>query len=253
MIITTTNSLDGVKIEKYLGLVNAIQVISGNPFVSFADLLVDLFSKESTKIGGKLDIYYSQVYSEIREKAEKLGANAVIGLNVEFEEVSVKGKNYYMVTAVGTAIRYFKAISADRYEIFKKLHELKLFFNENLISQEEYEREVALIKNQYENEVENETKFLEEEKAKLRKMKEEEDIKKKEVTEELRKIQEKIGCELNSITTRKSLYGFNIDDVIIIKKTGECTTIDGFTNDNMVVCRLNDEISILDFDEIKLA
>ncbi len=72
-----------------------------------------------------------------------------------------------MVTAVGTAIRYFKAISADRYEIFKKLHELKLFFNENLISQEEYEREVALIKNQYENEVENETKFLEEEKAKL--------------------------------------------------------------------------------------
>ncbi len=49
MIITTTNSLDGVKIEKYLGLVNAIQVISGNPFVSFADLLVDLFNVSSMK------------------------------------------------------------------------------------------------------------------------------------------------------------------------------------------------------------
>ena len=124
------------------------------------DTIVDLFSKESSKIGGKLDYYYSQVYSEIREKAVKLGANAVIGLNVEFDEVSIKGKNYYMVTAVGTAIRYSKTISADRYEIFKKLHELKLYFNENLISQEEYEREVALIKNQYENKIEKETLIL---------------------------------------------------------------------------------------------
>ena len=58
--------------------------------------------------------------------------------------------------------------------------------------------------------------------------------------------------ELNSITERTSLYKFKINDVILIKETGECTTIDGFTKNNKVVCRLNDEITIFDFDEIQL-
>jgi uncharacterized protein YbjQ (UPF0145 family) len=41
----------------------------------------------------------------VREKAEKLGADAVVGLKMDFGEVSGKDKSMFMVSAVGTAVR----------------------------------------------------------------------------------------------------------------------------------------------------
>lgn len=252
MIITTTNSLDGLNIEKYLGLVSANQVIGANIISEFFASFTDVFGGNSGAIQGKLDILYSQVSKLIEEKAIEKGANAVIGFRIEFDEISGKGKSMYMVTAIGTAVICKEDKSLKKYEIFRKIHELKLFLNENLISPDEYEREVSFIKNQYKNEVETESKKIKEEEEKLQQIKEAKEKQKEKEAEELRKLKELTGGNIDDLIIKKSLYGFNVDDAILIKDSGECTTIDGFTKDNKVVCRINDEFMIFDFNDIRL-
>lgn len=158
----------------------------------------------------------------------------------------------FMVTALGTAVSYAINNPADRYGVYKKLHELKLYLSEDLITKDEYEREAALIKEQYNNEIEKESLRIKAHEEKLLKEKEIEEAMRKDAEEKLRKIQELLGDNADGMVDVKTLYGFNVDDVIEIKETGDCSSIDGFTYDGKVVCKVNGEIMILDINDIKL-
>ncbi|MEW6377570.1 MAG: YbjQ family protein [Thermodesulfobacteriota bacterium] len=103
MIITTTHAVEGKKITQYLGLVSGSSII-GTSFVR------DIFAKVADFAGGRVSTYESELkkarssaINEMRGEAAKLGANAIVGIDLDFEALGEKG-SILMVSATGTAV-----------------------------------------------------------------------------------------------------------------------------------------------------
>lgn len=104
MIITTTNSLEGKQIEQYLGLVSGEAILGANIFR-------DLFAGIRDIVGGRSASYEAELRKakeiavrEMTEQAQALGANAVVGVDLDYETVG--GGSMLMVSASGTAVTY---------------------------------------------------------------------------------------------------------------------------------------------------
>ncbi|MBX7142496.1 MAG: heavy metal-binding domain-containing protein [Chitinophagales bacterium] len=103
MIITTTTTVEGKKIRQYLNIVSGETIIGAN-------LIRDLFAAVRDIVGGRSGAY-EEVLREAKEtainemiaNAEKLGANAVIGVDLDYEALG-SGNSMLMVTASGTAV-----------------------------------------------------------------------------------------------------------------------------------------------------
>lgn len=105
MIITTTQSIEGKKIVEYKGIVFG-EVISG------VDVVKDMVAGLSNFFGGRSDTYETELVNaresalrEMEERAAKLGANAVVGVDIDYEVLGANN-GMLMVTASGTAVRY---------------------------------------------------------------------------------------------------------------------------------------------------
>lgn len=109
MLLTTTSSLDGWTIQEYLGPVSAEVVVGTGLFTDFFSSWTDFFGMESLSHQSKLDQIKDRALEAIEYKALRLGANAVIGLRVDHDEISGGGKSMLMVTAMGTAVRAHRA------------------------------------------------------------------------------------------------------------------------------------------------
>ena len=104
MLVTTTNTVEGRKIADYKGLVAGEAILGAN-------LFRDLFASIRDIVGGRAGAY-EQVLNDAREtaisemstKAERLGANAVIGVDIDYETIGSNG-SMLMVSATGTAVR----------------------------------------------------------------------------------------------------------------------------------------------------
>lgn len=103
MLITTTNNIEGKRIVKYLGLVTGETIIGAN-------LFKDLFAGIRDIVGGRSGSYEqvlregkNTALNEMQQFAAALGANAVIGIDLDFETVG-SGGSMLMVTASGTAV-----------------------------------------------------------------------------------------------------------------------------------------------------
>ncbi|NYE56346.1 YbjQ family protein [Carboxydothermus ferrireducens] len=101
MLLATSGRLDGFKVTKYLGIVTG-EAIMGTNFIR------DLLASISDIIGGRSGAYEQQleearniVLNEMSERAKRLGANAVIGISLDYESV---GQSMLMVVATGTAV-----------------------------------------------------------------------------------------------------------------------------------------------------
>ena len=117
VLITTTNSIEGARIIKYLGIVTSNVVVGTNIFSDFVASLSDIFGGTSGTYRNQLQRLYSLAIDDIKEKARKLKANGIIGLNVNFDEVSGKGKSMFMVSIVGTAVTlHLDSIEENVYE-----------------------------------------------------------------------------------------------------------------------------------------
>ena len=104
MIVTTTNSIETRPIQQYLGIVSAETIIGANIFK-------DIFAGIRDIVGGRSGTYERVIQearatalSEMSEKARAMGADAVIGVDLDFETVGTGG-SMLMVTATGTAVR----------------------------------------------------------------------------------------------------------------------------------------------------
>ena len=103
MIITTTPSVEGKRIVSYMGIVFG-EVISGVDFVrDFAAGLSNFFGGRSNTYEEELSTARKTALQELSQRAEALGANAVVGVDIDYE---VLGSNngMLMVTASGTAV-----------------------------------------------------------------------------------------------------------------------------------------------------
>ena len=105
MIITTSTTIEGRQIESYIGLSSANVVVGTNVFSDFFASITDVLGGRSSSYQNKLDKTYKTAIEEIELKASRMGADAVVGLKIDFNEISSKDKAMFMVSAVGTAVK----------------------------------------------------------------------------------------------------------------------------------------------------
>ena len=107
MLMTTTTTIEGRRVEDYLGLVQGEAILGANIFR-------DLFAGIRDIVGGRSGAYESELrkarqiaLDEMRAQAAELGANAILGIDVDYETIQVgqRGGNMLMVSVSGTAVR----------------------------------------------------------------------------------------------------------------------------------------------------
>lgn len=105
MIVTTTPSIDGKPITKYLGLVGGEAILGANLFKDFFAGIRDIVGGRSAAYEQELRKAKEIALAEMTEQAKRLGANAVIGVDLDYETLgSSQGGNMIMVSANGTAV-----------------------------------------------------------------------------------------------------------------------------------------------------
>lgn len=103
MIVTTTPSVEGRRIREYKGIVVG-EVISGIDFIKdFAAGLTNFFGGRSQSYEGELIAARESAQKEMEERAARMGANAVVGVDIDYEVLGT-GNNMLMVTLSGTAV-----------------------------------------------------------------------------------------------------------------------------------------------------
>lgn len=101
MIITTTHNIEGSRITGYHGVVVGEAILGAN-------VMRDLFAGIRDIVGGRSAAYEKSLaeardtaMQELAERAEALGGNAVVGIDLDYEVV---GQSMLMVSASGTAV-----------------------------------------------------------------------------------------------------------------------------------------------------
>jgi uncharacterized protein YbjQ (UPF0145 family) len=103
MLVTTTHTIEGKRITKYCGVVAGEAVLGANMFK-------DMFAGIRDIVGGRSGTYERELqrardvaFEELRERAGALGANAVVGIDIDYEVLGEKN-GMLMVSVSGTAV-----------------------------------------------------------------------------------------------------------------------------------------------------
>jgi uncharacterized protein YbjQ (UPF0145 family) len=103
MLVTTTPNIEGKKITKYIGLVNGEAIIGAN-------IMKDVLAKITDVVGGRSGSYEqglreakSIALREMMDQAQRLGANAVIGVDIDLQTIGSSG-SMLIVSSNGTAV-----------------------------------------------------------------------------------------------------------------------------------------------------
>lgn len=105
IILTTTNGVDGKVANQYLGIVTGETIIGANIFKDFFASIRDIVGGRSGSYERVLREAKETALKEMEEEAVKLGADAIIGIDLDYETVGSNG-GMLMVTASGTAVRF---------------------------------------------------------------------------------------------------------------------------------------------------
>ena len=101
--MTTTPNIEGHRITEYLGVVTGEAILGANFFRDF-------FAKIRDVVGGRSGAYEKELararetaFREIQEEALEVGANAIVGIDLDYEVMGETG-SMLMVTISGTAV-----------------------------------------------------------------------------------------------------------------------------------------------------
>ena len=104
MIIATTNYVPGMEVVEYKGFATG-EVVAGINFIK------DLGAGIRNLFGGRVKGYEDEIIQaraealkELEARAAEMGANAVIGVRIDFDAIGGDGNNMLLVTATGTAV-----------------------------------------------------------------------------------------------------------------------------------------------------
>lgn len=104
MLKTTTSTVEGREISDYLGIVVGEAILGANIFK-------DIFGAVRDIVGGRAGAYEREMgkareiaFNELEEKASKLGASGIVGIDIDYEVVGQQG-GMMMVSVSGTAVR----------------------------------------------------------------------------------------------------------------------------------------------------
>jgi uncharacterized protein YbjQ (UPF0145 family) len=105
MLVSTTSTLQGREVRQYLGLVSGEAILGANIFKDFFAGIRDIVGGRSAAYEGELRKAKDIAINEMVTAAQQLGANAVIGVDIDYETInSAHGGGMLMVTASGTAV-----------------------------------------------------------------------------------------------------------------------------------------------------
>lgn len=103
MILTTTNSVEGRKVTAYYGIVFGEIITGVNMIKDIGAGLRDIFGGRSQGYENELIQAREEALEEMTKRAEALGADAIIGIDMDYEVLGQAG-SMMMVTASGTAV-----------------------------------------------------------------------------------------------------------------------------------------------------
>lgn len=105
MLVTTTPNVEGKRISRYYGLVSGEAILGANIFRDFFAGIRDVVGGRSAAYEKELRRAKEIAIEEMTEQARALGANAVIGVDLDYENIQVgQGGGMLMVSASGTAV-----------------------------------------------------------------------------------------------------------------------------------------------------
>ena len=102
MLVTTTPGVEGRPVIGYLGVVTAQGVLGVNAFKDVSAGVRNIFGGRAKSYENELASGVSDVLAELEEQAAKLGADAVVGVDIDYESI---GDTMLMVSASGTAVK----------------------------------------------------------------------------------------------------------------------------------------------------
>ena len=102
--IFTTPILDGIKIKEYKGIVIARNVRAINIVRDFFTSFRDIIGGRSGSYQEVMKAMQAEVVAEAKVEAKKLGANAIVGFSLDYDNIGSKRKSLLMASAKGTAV-----------------------------------------------------------------------------------------------------------------------------------------------------
>ncbi len=100
MIVTTTQSVEGRRIAEYRGIVCGEAILGANVFKDVFASVTDIFGGRSKAYEEELAKARETALAEMTERAKALGADAVVGIDLDYEVIN----SMLMVSASGTAV-----------------------------------------------------------------------------------------------------------------------------------------------------
>lgn len=104
MILSTTPFIEGKKVTDYLGVVTGEAIIGANLFKDIFASITDIVGGRSAAYERVLREAKDNALQELAENAKRLGANGVIGIDLDYETIGHNG-SMLMVSANGTAVK----------------------------------------------------------------------------------------------------------------------------------------------------
>lgn len=102
--VTTTNTIEGHPIQRYLGIVSGEVILGANIFRDVLASIRDVFGGRSSSYERILREAREEAIMHIQAETGRLGGNAVVGVDIDYEVIGKNG-SMLMVSASGTAVR----------------------------------------------------------------------------------------------------------------------------------------------------
>ncbi|CCA94232.1 heavy metal-binding domain-containing protein [Novosphingobium sp. PP1Y] len=103
MIVTTTPAVEGRPVQHYLGIVTGEVIVGANIFRDLFASITDIVGGRSGKYEQVLQRARKEALAEMEAEAAKLGGNAVVGVDLDYEVIGQSG-SMLMVSCSGTAV-----------------------------------------------------------------------------------------------------------------------------------------------------
>lgn len=148
ILVTTTSTLEGLQIKQYLKPISAHIVAGTNLFSDFFASFSDVFGGRSQTYQKQLTSLYNEAIEKLKLTAYEIGANCIVGFNIDMDEISGKGKSMFMLTAMGTAViiddltfkkvspisvEKLENVSIDRIKILQRKREIQAKATEGVL------------------------------------------------------------------------------------------------------------------------
>lgn len=104
ILVSSTDSLEGYNIIKYYGICSERIVVGAGVFSEFFAGFTDIFGGRSGKFEDRLNELYDIAMNKLMKSAISKGANVLLGVKLDIDEISGKSTQMFMINAIGTAV-----------------------------------------------------------------------------------------------------------------------------------------------------